>query len=426
MTKATQTLDSRRIVALRQKHCLTQEELADKAGCTKRTVENAEAGNAVLVATANNFAAVFGVPTSSLFLDRPGDENGDERHSDRAGIAPSMPALLIGRQEDLKQLRLRILTALAASQVSHERALLTVRGWPGVGKTTIARAFAHDDETSRTFADGVLWTSLGQSPTIRSTLVSWCTSLSIEIADTMTDRQVSERLAGHLANRSMLVIIDDVWQVEDANPLLIGGRNCATLLTTRLSSVADALSSKDGDVYPLGILSETDALQVLRVLAPDVVKKFKRDCQELVKNLECLPLALQVAGRMLRIEFQRTGVVKPLLTELYEDARRIMSAPAPADMQALQSDTAPSVIALFNRSTDLLDSVTRERFAMLAPFAPKPAMFELDDIEAIWEVEDARPTVGELVDRGLLESLGGGRFQIHALLVLHARTLCTE
>jgi hypothetical protein len=28
-----------------------------------------------------------------------------------------------------------------------------------------------------------------------------------------------------------------------------------------------------------------------------------------------------------------------------------------------------------------------------------------------------------LVNRGLLEPLGGGRFQLHALLVLHARAL---
>jgi hypothetical protein len=41
-------------------------------------------------------------------------------------------------------------------------------------------------------------------------------------------------------------------------------------------------------------------------------------------------------------------------------------------------------------------------------------------------VDDPRPTVRVLVNRGLLEPLTGGRFQMHSLLVLHAKSLLEE
>jgi len=61
----------------------------------------------------------------------------------------------------------------------------------------------------------------------------------------------------------------------------------------------------------------------------------------------------------------------------------------------------------------------------LGAFAPKPATFDLAMMKAVWEVEDPRPAVRVLIDRGLLEPIvESGRFQMHALLVMHARSLC--
>jgi len=80
---------------------------------------------------------------------------------------------------------------------------------------------------------------------------------------------------------------------------------------------------------------------------------------------------------------------------------------------------------LLKNSTDRLDEQTRECFAYLGAFAPKPATFDINAMKFVWQVEDARPIVRELVNRGLLEPVGG-RFQMHALLVAHARSLCEE
>ncbi len=60
-------------------------------------------------------------------------------------------------------------------------------------------------------------------------------------------------------------------------------------------------------------------------------------------------------------------------------------------------------------------------------FAPKPATFDLAAMKAVWQVEQPQPIVRTLVDRGLLEFVQEiGRYQMHALLVAHAKSLLTE
>ena len=61
-------------------------------------------------------------------------------------------------------------------------------------------------------------------------------------------------------------------------------------------------------------------------------------------------------------------------------------------------------------------------FAMLGVFAPKPATFDLPAMAAVWDIGDAKPHARVLVERGLLEPIGGGRFQMHALLVMYAKS----
>jgi hypothetical protein len=98
------------------------------------------------------------------------------------------------------------------------------------------------------------------------------------------------------------------------------------------------------------------------------------------------------------------------------------SAKAPADRADIETQTIPTVAALLQQSTDLLDQHTRECFAFLGAFAPKPATFDLDAMAAVWKTDDPKPVVRELAARGLIEP-AVGRFQMHALLVAHARSL---
>jgi len=208
-------------------------------------------------------------------------------------------------------------------------------------------------------------------------------------------------------------------------PFRIGGQACAMVMTTRLNDVAQALAPTAHDVYRLPVLSQAKALELLAKLTPETVSEHPDEAGELVRDLEGLPLAVQVAGRLLASEARLGWGVSDLLAELRSGAN-LLQAPIPGEAAAGGGASSPTVTALLKRSTDSLEATVRERFALLGLFAPKPATFGLDALAVAWDIKDPRPTARTLVARGLLEPISGGRFQAHALLMWHARALLEE
>lgn len=339
---------------------------------------------------------------------------------------PISPEIFLGREEDMVELKKRLGILRDEQSSGPVQVLTAVRGWPGIGKTATATVLAHDSDLLTAFPDSVLWTSLGPSPNLLSELATWGRALGTdEILRAPTLKEATSLLAAHLRNKRMLLIVDDVWEVEHVVPFQqVRGKDCALLVTTRQPGVVNGLSLPDEAVYNLPALTEDRALDLLRILAPNVVAEHGDECRQLARDVECLPLALHVAGRLLNSEFQMGWGVADLLNDLREGAR-LIEAKAPADMMDYETETIPTVAALLKKSTDRLDDFTRDCFAFLGPFAPKPATFDLDAMKAVWMVDDPKPIARTLVERGLLEPVGS-RFQMHALLVAHARSLLTN
>lgn len=111
------------------------------------------------------------------------------------------------------------------------------------------------------------------------------------------------------------------------------------------------------------------------------------------------------------------------LLEEFRSGVALLRATAPADRADLFNATTPTVAVLLQRSTALLDDLSRERFALLGVFAPKLASSDHNALKAVWLVDDAKPTIRTLVDHGLLEPTSEGRFQMHALPVMHAKSM---
>ena len=113
--------------------------------------------------------------------------------------------------------------------------------------------------------------------------------------------------------------------------------------------------------------------------------------------------------------------VDDLLARL-RDVAAVIEAKAPADRADVENQTTPTVAALLHQSSEALTAQARDCFALLGAFAPKPASFDLDAMKAVWQIENPKEILRELASRGLVEPVGG-RFQMHALLVAHARSL---
>jgi pimeloyl-ACP methyl ester carboxylesterase len=337
------------------------------------------------------------------------------------------PTLFIGREESLRDLKERLGINSARQKPAPTQALTIIRGWPGMGKTAIARVLVNDPEVRNAFAQGkILWGAIGDDRSaVLSEIVSWGPHLNSEAllqAPNLTE--ATNRLTGVLRKVHALLVIDDVWRAEDASPFIQAmGGDCSLVITTRVLEVAEHIAAQNPSaIYTLPPLTEENALTLLRTLAPDVVDKYAEESRVLVRDLECLPLALHVAGRLLHSEYKKGLGITQLLSEL-RHGTHLLAAKAPMDRIDSKTQTIPTVGVLLQKSTDYLDERTRYCFALLGLWAPKPATFSMEDMKRTWEMEDPRPTVRVLIDRGMLEPVGSERFQVHALLVAHARSL---
>lgn len=336
---------------------------------------------------------------------------------------PLPPPSFLGRDDDVRFLKTRLCQSQAAS--ADRGPLLLMIGWPGVGKTTMTTALANDPELYEAFPDGILWTSLDQSPNVLIELSSWCIALgSPGPSPGATVEEASLQLGHLLRNRRVLLLLDDVWETVHATPFLVGGPGCGMLATSRLAQVAEQLAPTSGAVYRLPLLTEEAGLELLRSRAPEVVAAYAEECQVLVRELEGLPLSLHVAGRMLAQESRLWSPAE--LLETLRAGRKLLEEKAPSDRTDLSTQTLPTLSVLLAKSTERLPPELLERFAFLGVFAPKPATFDLAALRAVWDVEDPKPSVRALVNLGLLEPAGEGRFRMHALLIAHAESLLEE
>lgn len=340
------------------------------------------------------------------------------------GRVPPIPSIFIGREKDLQELKLRlgILGKNGKQKNTNIQVLTAIRGWPGVGKTTMAAALVHDPDIKKAFPDGVIWASLGQKAKIFSELLKWCQDLGYtELGKYKTPDELHDLLVKYFEGKRMLLIVDDVWNVSDAELFRVGGRDCGSVFTTRLSYLPEKLTSSSDNIYRLKELDIKYSLDLLKQIAPEISQLYPNECKELVSGLEGLPLAIQVAARLLNAEMRRGKNVPEFMDKLRNDTK-LLEAEAPSDRTDLVIQTTPTIAALLMQSIDILDIETKERFAFLGGFAPKPAMFDLEDIKAQWGDTDPLPTVEKLLDLGLLEYIDG-MFQMHSLLVMLAQSL---
>src|SRR6185437_12020909 len=98
-------------------------------------------------------------------------------------------------------------------------------GLPGVGKTAIALALAHDPEVQACFPDGILWAGLGRTPQILEILSQWGSLLGLTSSEAARLQQVevwARTLRTLIGQKRLLLVLDDAWRIEDALACQVG------------------------------------------------------------------------------------------------------------------------------------------------------------------------------------------------------------
>ncbi|MBI3243968.1 MAG: hypothetical protein HYZ49_16930 [Chloroflexi bacterium] len=360
--------------------------------------------------------------------------------------APRPTARLVGRDEERKAVS-NLLAPGAKAAITGLAA--AVQGTPGVGKTLLAEHLAAGLESQ--FAGGVLFERLGagfRDPDLSAPILDrWgghaFGNRPLPEGKHFTPDAVRALLAGH---GSLLVVLDDVWDLKAVAPLLAALPNDAcVLITTRSERLARDLR---GEVYPLDVLNIDDALKLLRARAHQATDADDELLTELAKALGRHAMALDIAGRSLD-RLGRAGWPKAVeaMTRQVREGSGFGELTLPGD----EVQVSAVEVALKFSYDDLTD-VARERFRKLGAFAPD-ASFRVEAAAGLWDcpLEEAEGQLAVLVERGLLtriESLpspdrtlseaersrrggqetrqrtgGEARFQQHSLLRAYALAL---
>ena len=394
---------------------LTQEELAEAAGLSPRTVSDLERGvsrrahkdSARLLADALHLIGPARVRFEAVARGRDPGDAGPGAAGAATRTLPRDIASFTGRQQELEQL------AEAAAGAGGVVGIHAIGGMAGVGKTAFAVHAAH--RLADRFPGGQIFLPLhghtpGQQPVDPAdALASLLLTAGVPAAQIPPGLEARMALwRDRLAGQQLLLVLDDAAGSEQVRPLLPGAGGSLVLVTSRrhLSALEDA-TAVSLDTLPPG---EAAALLV-RLAGRAGLRPDDPAVGELTRLCGFLPLAIGMVARQLHHHPAWTA------------AGRAAELAAAVDRLELMATENLSVAAAFNLSyADLTEDQQRLfRRLGLHPGADidayAAAALDGTDLGA------ARRGLEALYDQYLIAEPAQGRYRLHDLIREHARAL---
>lgn len=314
-----------------------------------------------------------------------------------------------------RRAQLATVAHLAATADRVATVLVAITGKAGVGKTTLAVRAAHRLRVQ--YPDGQLFVDLrarAHPLAPADVLARFLRSLGVDrmaIPDDAEERAALYR--SRLADRRVLIVLDNAECEAQLRPLLPGTPGCAVLITsrTRLAGLTGAR------LVDLDIFEADQAVELLaRLAGPRRVATEPAAATEIVRLCGFLPLALRIAGA--RLGSRRHWPLSRFEADLADEQHRL-------DKLRLGDLDVRASLALSYRS---LDGTAQRAFRLLGllevrDFAAWAAAAMLDVSQ--WRAEEL---VDNLVDMHLLDVAGNGasgqlRYRFDNLLRAYAREL---
>ncbi|MFD7991522.1 AfsR/SARP family transcriptional regulator [Streptomyces mexicanus] len=342
----------------------------------------------------------------------------EQQRADTVVVPSELPpdvAGFTGRERELALLD----TLVSDRDRQHGPAIGLITGIAGVGKTGLAVRWSH--RAAAHFPDGRLFADLRgydehHEPTpARDAMSRFLRSLGVPSDQIPTHAEDLVALyRSVLAERQVLLVLDNVRSFAQIQPLLPGSGGCAVLVTSREQLEELVTWPQDARVH-LGVLPSTDAVELFgRIVGEERIASARADTRHLAELCDRLPLALRIAAA--RLASKPHWTVRHLVTRLGDERRRLDEL----------SQGAAQVRASFELSYRYLSEEAARLYRRLG-------LLDVPDFAA-WvggalldlDVLDAERIMEDLVDAQFLEVVGVDatgrlRYRLQNLMRLYAR-----
>ncbi len=204
----------------------------------------------------------------------------------------AIPALpyFVGRQGLIKQIEEILLT-------DPNSRTCCLQGMAGVGKTALAAQMAY--RLRPHFTDGVLWANLHRSDSM--TVLSAFARTYGEDVNLYKDLESRSQMVRQLlADKRVLIILDDVWHGQDLTPLLPPSTGeTAVLITTRRHDLFATAGMHRLDVPPFDMAGQVALRLFGHFLNEQTVAAHEQTFWQIAELLGHLPLAVAIAASRL-------------------------------------------------------------------------------------------------------------------------------
>ncbi|MFJ7068723.1 helix-turn-helix domain-containing protein [Streptomyces sp. NPDC101115] len=396
---------------LRQRGRLTMEELAEASGVSVRAIGDMERGRSrvpqrrTVVALAEGLGLTDDERDALLTTARAARPT---RAVTVAGtvVPPRSVGDFTGREAELALLR----EAAGRAPADGDASAWVVSGPPGCGKTTLALKAAAD--LAEKFPDGCFVVDLHG---VDGPVDTGEALLKLLKALGVSDRRLAQEdqqgraglLRALLGDRRCLVVWDNARDEKQVRALLPAGGRSLVLVTSR----RPLTGLEHVHRLPLSEMAQEEAVDLLRRILGEERADAEAEAVARVAEL-CgrLPLALRVAANWLTV---RSGWTVGHLVRRLADEERRLGALTAGDVR---------VEAAFELSYRQLTGQAAHMLRLLS-LVPGPDMTAAYGAAlTATGVLEAEDVMEELVEAGLLQAAFTGRYQLHDLLRLFART----
>jgi DNA-binding SARP family transcriptional activator/tetratricopeptide (TPR) repeat protein len=319
---------------------------------------------------------------------------------------PALPRAFTGRARELAELD-------HTDRVARVSVLV---GVGGVGKTWLALRWAHDNADR--FPDGQLYVNLRgfdprDEPVAQETVLrAFVAGLGVPAGSVpVTLDELSALFRSLVADRRVLVVLDNARDSAQVTPLLPGGAECSVVVTSR-NRLSGIMASTGARSVTLDVLSPADARQVLVAqLGADRVAAGGDAVDELLACCAGLPLALGIVAA--RAHTQATFPLSAFAEELRSATTRL-------DMLGDETAGPRHVLSWSYRA---LSPAAATLFARLGVL-PGPMFGEATAASAGGvPLSEVRAPLRELAGAHLVTEHEPGRYRMHDLVRLYATEL---